>query len=45
MDNILKVFNDWADKNVYNRGKRKKPTSKQRKKAAEKRRMQKKSKH
>ena len=43
MDSILEVFNNWADKNIYNRGKRKKPTAKQRKKAAAKRRMQKKS--
>jgi len=43
MDRALKVLTNWADKNVYNRGNRKKPTSKQRKKAAAKRRMQKKS--
>lgn len=43
MDDLVQAFNDFVHRDLYHKGKRKPPTAKQRKKAANKRRMQKKS--
>lgn len=44
MDNkLVEAFNNFVYRDIYHQGERKKPTAKQRKKAASKRRMQKKS--